>query len=212
MSSCGVGILSLNGMFSSGSAGVIDWTLLVQVWIASMTAVWLLLIVFRISSCSSRPMVRASVMAPPRGLYVANYTKHSVDLSSEGSPAPAEVRHCQSQPPPERAAAGSQPRTYSPGASARTAYLLLPIAGGRMRSPARPCAHLVQSSHQEPLCLVGGLDQPAASAGLLSAASYHAFGPGGLTMPATWPPLDRTYRTSPPSSLVAWYDACQGTM
>src|ERR1022692_799848 len=108
MSSCGAGILSLNGMFSSGSAGVIDWTLLVQVWIASMTAVWLLLIVFMTSSCSSRLMVRASVMAPPRGLYVANYTKHSVDLSSEGSPATAEVRSL-----PESAAAGARRRRES---------------------------------------------------------------------------------------------------
>src|SRR5450755_787254 len=86
------------------------------------------------------------------------------------------------------------------------------MAGGRTRPPARRCAHPVQSSHQEPLCLAAAARQSAASAGLLSAVSYQGFGPGGLTMPATWPPLERTYRTSPPSSLVAWYDVDQGTM
>jgi hypothetical protein len=50
MSSCGLGSCSANGTFASGSAGMMDWTVWVQAWIASITADWLLRTVFRISS------------------------------------------------------------------------------------------------------------------------------------------------------------------
>ena len=69
---------------------------------------------------------------------------------------------------------------------------LLPMCGGLMRAPARFSDQAVQSSHHEPRCLLLAARQPSASTPLSSAASYQAFGPGGLTMPAIWPPLEST--------------------
>src|SRR5215469_2285945 len=94
-------------------------------------------------------------------------------------------------------------------------YRSLPIGGGWVRGPARVPAHSAQSCHQDSLCRVAvsrhcpaeaGLGGPAAagpagSAALLGgpaallggpAASYHAFGPGGFTIPAMCPPLEST--------------------
>src|SRR6516162_3347352 len=91
-------------------------------------------------------------------------------------------------------------------------YRRLPVAGGFMRSPARESDHSVQSCHQEPLCLVACERQASGPAEVYSPVSCQAFGPGGLTMPAMWPPLDSTYRTVQPSRPVALYDDGQGTM
>src|ERR1700727_1087179 len=103
------------------------------------------------------------------------------------------------------------------------------MGGGAVGSPDRDAAHCVQSSHHEPDCRTAAARQSAGAAdpssaaeattgawpsaasaaeaeaaGSGAAASYQAFGPGGLTMPAMWPPLERTYLTSPPSRRVAW--------
>src|ERR1700733_1550432 len=86
------------------------------------------------------------------------------------------------------------------------------MGGGAMMSPALASAQAVQSSHQEPSRRCASFRHWAGSGGLCSAVSYQAFGPGGFTMPAICPPLDRTYRTLPPSRLVALYDEDHGTM
>jgi len=50
-----LGRFSANGTFTSGSDGVIDRTVLAQIWMASTTAAWLLRTVFRISSWALAP-------------------------------------------------------------------------------------------------------------------------------------------------------------
>ena len=69
---------------------------------------------------------------------------------------------------------------------------LLPRFGGLMCAPARASDQVVQSSHHEPRCLLLDRRQASGSGPAYSAASYQAFGPGGLTMPAICPPLDST--------------------
>src|SRR5579863_2792295 len=86
------------------------------------------------------------------------------------------------------------------------------MGGGAVRAPARALPQTAQSSHHEPLWRWAALRHWAGSGGLCSAVSYQALGPGGFTMPAICPPLDRMYRTLPPSRLVALYDEGHGTM
>ena len=81
-----------------------------------------------------------------------------------------------------------------------------------MRAPALALPQAAQSSHHEPLWRCAAFRHWAGSGGFCSAVSYQAFGPGGFTMPAICPPLDRTYRTLPPSRLEAMYDEAHGTM
>src|ERR1700730_12399198 len=81
-----------------------------------------------------------------------------------------------------------------------------------MCSPDRESDHCVQSSHHDPLCLAAEARHCSGSVWLRLVASYQALGPGGVTMPAMCPPLDSTYQTLPPISLVVWNDPCQGTM
>ena len=68
-------------------------------------------------------------------------------------------------------------------------------------APARAMDQSVQSSHQEPPLREASARQACGVNGWLELVSYHAFGVGGLTMPAMWPPLERMNRTSPPEQV-----------
>jgi pimeloyl-ACP methyl ester carboxylesterase len=64
---------------------------------------------------------------------------------------------------PQASQPGLQPCTYSPGASPRGGYRLLPRPGGVISSPARASDQAVQSSHHEPLCLLFAARQASGS-------------------------------------------------
>src|SRR5687768_17778498 len=89
------------------------------------------------------------------------------------------------------------------------------MAGGSCFGPECSSDHLAQSSHQEPARRSAASRQAAAvggSASSVGATWYHAFGPGGLTMPAMCPPLLSTKRTGPLTRPVVLYDDSHGTM
>src|SRR6202012_6301422 len=52
----------------------------------------------------------------------------------------------------------------------------------------------------------------SADFGCLSPTRYQPLGPGGLTMPAMWPPLLKTNRTGPETRLSVAERAFQGTV
>src|SRR4051794_36060648 len=89
------------------------------------------------------------------------------------------------------------------------------MGGGSCIGPECSSDQTAQSSHHEPLRRSAPLRQafaPAGSASSVGCTWYQALGPGGLTMPAMWPPLLSTNRTGPLTSPVVLYDDCHGTM
>src|SRR5215218_5766242 len=89
------------------------------------------------------------------------------------------------------------------------------MPGGSCIAPEYSSDQVAQSSHHDPLRRWAPARQPAAVAGGASsvgATSYHALGPGGLTIPAMCPPLLSTKRTGPLTSPVVLYDDSHGTM
>src|SRR4051794_31113650 len=88
----------------------------------------------------------------------------------------------------------------------------LPIDGGSVSGPERLAPQAAQSSHQEPACRSPPERHCWGSSGYCSPVTYQAFGEGGLTMPAMWPPLDNTNRASPLMCLRVAYDEVHGTM
>ena len=81
-------------------------------------------------------------------------------------------------------------------------------------SPAVSSDQRVQSSHHVPAlrCAVARHASAGPAAASSSWARNHAFGFGGLTMPAMWPPLLSTNRTGPLTRDVVLYADSHGTM
>ena len=80
--------------------------------------------------------------------------------------------------------------------------MLLPRFGGASFGPVWSPDQLAQSTHHDSAVRFAPCIHSSALAGLSSLDRNHAFGPGGLTIPAMCPPLLSTNRVAPENNPV----------